>query len=144
MRFSKAAVCGVYGMRYLALLSSGRGNVRIHLGDIAEKTGLSEPNLARIFQHLIRSGLLRSARGSGGGFRLGRDVSRISLLDIIEAIEGPTLNDGCLLTLGTCEIGDDCTVGSTLREAEEAMHRVLRKTTLADLTKPCVQCPKLS
>lgn len=144
MRFSKATIYGVYGMRHLVQLAAGRGDVRVHLSDIAKKAGMSEPNLARIFQHLIRCGLLRSARGLGGGFRLGRDASRISLFDIVEAIEGPSLEDGCLLTLGPCDVGSDCTVGVKLHQAEDAMHSVLRKTTLADLMKPCVQCPKLA
>ena len=139
MRISRAATYAVYGLRHLALQGEGRPTA---LADVAKTAGLPRAHLAKIFQHLVRSRLLRSARGARGGFTLARRPGNITLLDIIEAVDGPALPDGCLLTPGPCRLRGHCRVAPKLREAEASMDKVLKQTTLQHLVRPDVQCPK--
>jgi FeS assembly SUF system regulator len=77
---------------------------------LAEETGLPLPTVQKLVSRLSASGLIESARGSGGGFRLARPPAAITLADIIEAIEGP-------IALATCvdEARHDCAVEGTCR-----------------------------
>src|SRR5262245_31101466 len=59
------------------------------LREISRATAISEAFLAKIFQKLVRSGLVRSRRGFRGGFFLARPASQITLREVIEALEGP-------------------------------------------------------
>ena len=139
MRISRAATYAVYGLRHLALQGTGRPAA---LAEVAQAAGLPHAHLAKIFQHLARSRLLRSTRGAQGGFMLARRPGNITLLDIIEAVDGPALPNGCLLTPGPCRLRGHCQVAPKLREAEASMDKILQQTTLRDLTHPDVSCPK--
>ena len=139
MRLSRAATYAVYGLRQLAMQANGHP---VALASVAKAAGLPKAHLAKIFQHLVKKRILRSGRGVGGGFRLTHSPERITLLDIIEAVEGPSLLDGCLLTPGPCRLRGHCQVAQKLTEAERSMDRVLRETTLQQIIHPEVQCPK--
>ena len=67
-------------------LNSEAGPVR--LADIARRQKISLPYLEQIFGKLRRAGLVKSVRGPGGGYRLGRDAAEISAGEIVEAVEG--------------------------------------------------------
>ena len=139
MRITRAATYAVYGLRHLALQGNGQP---VAIATVAKAAGLPKAHLAKIFQHLAKKRILRSGRGVGGGFKLNGSPEQFTLLDIIEAVEGPSLSDGCLLTPGPCRLTGHCQVAAKLREAERSMDRVLRETTLQMLIHPEVQCPK--
>jgi FeS assembly SUF system regulator len=63
---------------------------------LAEETGVPLPTAQKLMGRLAATGLLTSARGIGGGFRLARDPAQISLTDIIEAVEGPIAMTACV------------------------------------------------
>jgi len=63
---------------------------------LSEETGVPLPTAQKLMGRLAATGLLESARGTGGGFRLARDASAISLADIIEAVEGPIAMTACV------------------------------------------------
>jgi len=139
VRISRSATYAIYGMRHLALTANGSPAA---LAEVARVAGLPRALLAKIFQQLVRKRLLRSVRGARGGFSLGRGPRDITLLQIIEAVDGPAHPEGCLLTPGPCRLRGHCSVASKLREAEDSMDRVLRQTTLNHLVHPEVRCPK--
>ena len=105
------------------------------LTDIAEAVDVSPSLLAKIFQHFNRLGLVTSYRGVGGGFTLGRPAERITLLDIVEAVEGPIRLNRCLVAEGACERDEDCPVHPVWRDAQEKMRKILDEVTLRQLAQ---------
>lgn len=84
---------------------------------------------AKILQDLVKSDLLASTRGRFGGFSLPAQVN-ISLSQIIEAIDGKKLLNGCLLGFGTCSEKNPCVVHHQLKSAREILKLKLNETTL--------------
>jgi Rrf2 family protein len=74
-----------------------------------------------------------SHRGAKGGFSLVNDPSEISLLDIIEAVEGPIAIAPCLDNRQGCDRVEQCEIYYTLDQAQSKMVSVLKNTSLADL-----------
>ena len=89
--------------------------------------------LGKIFQSLAKAGIVKSARGSGGGFSLARLPSEISALDIIEAIEGPIALQRCLDLDEGCEHSRGCALCGLLAEAQDRVKEVFGRSSLSEL-----------
>jgi Rrf2 family protein len=131
VKLSRASTYAFYGLSYLA----GQPPERyVPLSEIREHYGVPDKHLAKIFQQLVRVGILSSARGVQGGFALARPASKISPLEVIEAIEGP-LDVGCLLIGEPCAHDVACQINRVWRRAQHAMLTVLRNATLAEMVQ---------
>jgi len=130
MKLSRASTYALYGLAYIA---GQEGERYVPLSEIHEKRGVPEKHLAKIFQTLVKAGLLVSARGVRGGFSLARSPEAISPLDVIEAIEGRIPDSGCMLLIEECDRDTVCRINSVWRRAQNEMLTVLRSTTIADL-----------
>ena len=120
----------IRGMVYLA----GRPEAEFAmLSEIAVAVDVPKALLAKIFQQFAKVGLVNSCRGAGGGFMLGRPAEKISLLEIIEAVEGPICLNWCLLAEGSCGRDSVCTVHPVWREVQESMRSVLGGVSLKHL-----------
>jgi len=84
---------------------------------------------------LSKKGFVKSTRGPGGGFRLTREPDKISLLDVIEAMEGSIHLNECLIRAGYCERDNVCPVHDVWQEAQERLVGVLSGCSLADLAR---------
>lgn len=100
---------------------------------IAHRQAIPPKYLPQIISELSRAGLLLSVRGYGGGVRLSRSPKEISLLHIIEAMQGK-------LTMFECQIGTyeclnlpNCDLQCAYGKAQSAMERVFRETKLSDI-----------
>jgi FeS assembly SUF system regulator len=84
------------------------GMARVNATSLAQETGVPLPTAQKLVSRLSAAGLIESTRGTGGGFRLSRPPSAISLADVIEAVEGP-------IALTTCVDNDrhDCALDGT-------------------------------
>lgn len=82
------------------------GFARVSATELAAETGLPLPTVQKLVSHLTKAGLLRSARGTGGGIQLARPPAAISLAEIVEAVEGP-------IALTACVDGNDCALESS-------------------------------
>src|SRR5687767_12864522 len=91
-----------YAIRALSELAGRNVNGTVLLGDLLAGTNLPRDFVAKIFQKLVRAGILRSVKGRGGGFALARPQHEICLLEIIAAIEGPQTLDACVVGLERC------------------------------------------
>jgi Rrf2 family transcriptional regulator, cysteine metabolism repressor len=109
------------------LARSGNGTPR-RIKDIAEAQGIPERYLVQILLQLKSVGLVQSARGSVGGYHLVRPADRISVADVITAIDGPADAP----RTATSPAGHD--LGELLRRAWAAEREVLASTTIAQLT----------
>ena len=119
----------------LALVPEGKGLSVEALADFFE---VPSAYLAKQMQLLRRAGIVASVRGKGGGYRLGKTVDAITLLDIVRAIEGPMpafrcteirQNGPCGLKPKDCK--RPCEVASAFAKAEDAYREALKAQTLA-------------
>jgi Rrf2 family protein len=90
--------------------------------------------LTLILAGLVAEGMLVAAHGPRGGYRLARHPAEISLLDIVEAAEGPVTLDHCVLRDGPSDWTDSCPVHDTWARSQAVLLRELAATSLADLT----------
>jgi Rrf2 family protein len=80
--------CG-HALRALDYLAARAGGKPVASGTIAEARGLPERYLAKALKPLVSAGLLRSVKGPNGGHSLARPLSRVTLLEVVEAVDGP-------------------------------------------------------
>lgn len=133
MQFSKKAD---YAIRAMAILSALPPDRTMQAQELAEVGKIPIKFLEQILLVLKRSGLLRSKRGVGGGYRLGRECRLISVADIVEAVDGELM---CFLEeKGYPEFPGSRGIQRCLSEAGEATNGKLRGTSLEDLIRPDV------
>ncbi len=131
MQITRAAEYGVLGLTALARRPLGEV---VMIETLCTEEDIPNSFLGKILQSLAKSGIVKSARGSGGGFSLARTPAEISALEIIEAIEGPIAFQRCLDDELGCEHSGGCALCALLAVAQERVREVFGKTSLADLT----------
>ncbi len=129
LRISEAANLGIHALVFLALKSDG---TPCSAGVIAKGLEASESHLAKVMQRLVAADLVRSTRGAKGGFTIVADPHRTSLLQILEAIDGPMLGSGCLLGRESCLI-HACWLAELEQDAIALVHKHLGSVTLSDV-----------
>jgi Rrf2 family protein len=121
-----------YALRGLVVLTSCPTGATLTLAEIAEAKNLPSTFLAKIFQKLARHGLVVAARGPGRGYTLARSPSSITIYDILESVEGPSLSQQCLLWNRRCADTDPCPLHHHVRVLLPKLDQILRHITLAD------------
>jgi Rrf2 family protein len=101
--------------------------------EISEHEGVPRSFLAKIFQALHKADIVISQRGMGGGFKLARPPAQITLLQIIESVEGRIAFQRCLEDPVGCPKARTCVISKVLARAQNEMKAVFSATTLADL-----------
>ncbi len=124
-----------YGLKGLLFLAQQPPENVYLLSEISRVQRIPEKFLAKIFQRLSKAGLLRSIRGSKGGFSLRKPAREITMLEVIEALEGPVAINRCLLRKGECGEAEACPLYDIWEETQQNLLRVLDRTTMADLVK---------
>src|SRR3954468_9151183 len=122
-----------YAIRGLSELGARGVSGPVMLDELVVGTDLPRDFLAKIFQKLVRNGILKSAKGRGGGFTLAKPQHEITLIDIVEAIEGPQLLDACVVGLEKCNDQMPCSQHDLYKPIRQRLKDYLRTTTLADL-----------
>lgn len=131
MQITRQADYAVRAMLYLAKLEP---NQRAATSEIAEKQKIPPSFLAKIISQLSIAGLIHTSRGARGGVLLSRPSSAISLLDVVEAIDGPISLNECTLTPGICEFSEECPMHKIWCETQDTLVKRLRETTFGYLT----------
>ncbi len=110
---------------------------RLNATLLAEETGVPLPTAQKLVSRLSAAGLIESARGTGGGFRLARPPSAITLADIVEAVEGPIALTTCVETgAHDCCIEENCRVKPHWNAVNDAVRGALAGVSLASLAGP--------
>ena len=110
---------------HLACLEEG---VQASIGEIAEQRLLPEPFVRRLISRLVKGGILATVRGSGGGIRLGRPASEISLLDLVQVMEGPIALNRCVDDDHACPFTTLCPVQTAWTDATRILEAQLAAT----------------
>lgn len=119
-----------YGTLILAHMVNGE---RLSAGDLAERTRLGQPTVAKILKALARAGIVNSALGAHGGYALARPAAEVSAAEVIDALEGPVSITECATGGGSCELETVCGVGSAWQHINLAIRRALDDISLAQL-----------
>lgn len=111
----------------------------VSLAEIAQAQLLSLAYLEQLFGHLRRAGLVASARGPGGGYRLARPAAAITVADIVEAVDEPIRATRCEEGSAGCLGGERCLTHDLWSELGEQIRLFLAHVTLADVVRRQVQ-----
>ena len=130
LRFTRAADYAVRAMLHVGSLPEGSVALR---EDIALAQRIPTTFMAKILRKLVNAGLLRSSRGTNGGFGMARRATVISLLDIVEGIEGPLGLTDCAPGAHRCSFSHNCPASTVWFEVQRGMSAHLRDTTLEAL-----------
>ncbi len=110
---------------------------RLNATTLAGETGLPLPTVQKLVSKLSAAGLIESARGTGGGFRLARPPAAISLADIVEAIEGPIAMSTCADPgRHDCAVESNCRIKPQMNAVNGAVRGVLAGVSLASFVVP--------
>lgn len=129
LRISEAGSLALHTVAILA-----RSGDRLSTQQVAETLQASEHHLAKVLQRLAKAGLVRSARGPGGGFVLTRAPEDITVLEVFEVIEGPLSDPACLFQEPVCD-GKACILGGLLQSVHKSVYNHFARTKVSDLAK---------
>ena len=121
-----------YATLVLAALAESPTRV-LSANELAELAHLELPTVSKLLKPLAHAGLVESFRGSNGGYRLARDPAAISVIEIVEAIEGRVGVTECSGEHSHCEIESHCSVRGKWRDINTVVADALRAVTLSEM-----------
>lgn len=127
---------GDHAVRAAIALAGAWGEGRfVTIDEVATEMDLPRSYTPQILGMLARAGLAESKAGRGGGYRLSRSPAKISMLDVVEAAEGPLGTTRCPLAGGPCRWDDACAVHATWTRATEGVSNALRRSSLHEVAR---------
>lgn len=123
-----------YAIRAMSRLSMVRPDGYVLLDELCEGTDLPRHFVAKIFQELVRKGLLTSAKGRGGGFALASNPQKVTLFDIVKAIDGVEQLDHCVVGMSRCDDNQPCPQHDAWKAIRMQLKDYLQHTTLRDMS----------
>ncbi|MCC5913161.1 MAG: Rrf2 family transcriptional regulator [Balneolaceae bacterium] len=125
----------VYGLRATLYLATKPGGEFTPIKKMSEKLEISFHFLTKILQQLTADGMLESFKGPNGGVRLTKPGSKIKLIDVVLAIDGPKLLTECALGLPGCGLKNPCPLHDKWAETRDSIRDMLQNTSLSDLAE---------
>jgi Rrf2 family protein len=122
-----------YAMRVLVYLSLPDKQGPVAAKVLAKNQDIPNDFAYKILQKLTKAGLTEGYMGSQGGFTLARSPSQITLLEVVEAIQGPVIVRKCCLGLDVCPRRPSCSVSVKLEELQDSLVKFLENITLAEV-----------
>ncbi len=125
-----------YAILVLGALAHRQGEI-LATAQLAELIGLNQPTVAKVAKTLMAADLLETQRGMHGGYRLARRARMISLVQIVEAMEGPILlNDRVVGAQAPCVVSNCCFMSQNWNRVQLAVRNALGDVSLEDLIDP--------
>lgn len=127
----KISTKGIYGLKAIVDLASNSSNDAITLKSISKRQNISERYLEQIFCILKNNKIIKGKKGSKGGYMLERDMSQITVGDILRALEG----DLCIIDLdkNNNDILEKCITDNVWEKINESIANIVDSITLEDL-----------
>lgn len=130
----KISTKGRYGLRLMLDLAVHCDSGLVPLRDISSRQKISEKYLEQIMMLLNRAGLVRSVRGSQGGYMLARPAESITVGDVLRTMEGSLAPVDCVAgDAPSCGMAETCVTIEVWRKLKDAIDQVVDSITLADL-----------
>lgn len=124
-----------YAVRVMVEMAAVPGGQKMQLEALAGATGVRATFLSKILQRLVHEGLVSSHRGTGGGFCLKASAQSVTLLQVIEAMEGPIRLNVCVDEETGCDRKDSCASYSYWLDAQTALKAALGGVSIAELAE---------
>jgi Rrf2 family protein len=124
-----------YAIRCVLYLSKKQDRPIVAVEEISGEMAIPRSFLSKIVQRLTKAGILASFRGMSGGFRLARKPSAITLLDVIEAMQGSVASNKCAIDTMQCGLSCTCIVHPVWVALKKRTEDYLRKVNFANLGK---------
>ncbi len=128
----KLSTKGRYGVKAMVDLAINQGEDPISIKSISQRQNISEYYLEQLFAPLRRAEIIRSIRGAQGGYMLNRDPESVTVLEIMDILEGPIEISDCLET-GACNYIDCCATRTVWIKLKDAINGVMENITLQDI-----------
>ena len=132
MQITRAADYAVRVMVHMASLPPG---TRLQKSALVELSDAPESFLSKVLQRMVAEGFITSWRGAGGGFELAKAPAEVSVLDVVEAVDGPIHLNLCVPGASGCERSLACAVHPVWVEARAELVKVLGRATMDGLAK---------
>jgi FeS assembly SUF system regulator len=125
-----------YAIVVLGVLAHRQGKI-LATAQLAELTGLNQPTVAKVAKTLMAADLLETQRGVHGGYRLAQPAAATSLVQIVEAMEGPIAVNDCVDgAQAPCAVSSCCFVSRNWNRVNLAVRNALSDVSLEDLIDP--------
>jgi Rrf2 family iron-sulfur cluster assembly transcriptional regulator len=124
-----------YAVRVIVYLSGLAPGSRVPTTTISEAAGIPRPFLTKVVSLLVTAGLVSTRRGMGGGVSLARSPEEVTLLQVVEAIDGPILINECLLRPGACELEPNCGARDVWADIQARLVQSLEAVTMKELAQ---------
>jgi len=131
----KISTRGRYGVRLMLELAAHYGKETVTLRQISKDQCISEKYLWHLVPPLKTAGLLRSGRGAHGGYSLAKPPSRITLKDVVTAVEGPLFPTLCAGDPSSCKRSASCASRDIWEEIGKKVGQILSSVTLDELAQ---------
>ena len=128
---------GKYSVRAVLDIAQHSNGAPVPLAAISQREGISLLFLEQLFQRLRKGNIVRSVRGSHGGYVLARDPSEITIGEIVRLIESPLYTSSCFSkeeSVEDCRISSSCVSGAVWKQLAEHVDNFLDSITVADLS----------
>jgi len=125
-----------YGIMLLTLLARDRNGAPRSAREVAARSRLPQPTVSKLLKALAHAGLLETHRGVRGGFRLAKPPEKVSVADIIAALEGPIGITECTAHPGQCGVEPLCPVRTNWGRINRAVLEALHGISLAEMARP--------
>ncbi|HQE04887.1 MAG: Rrf2 family transcriptional regulator [Tepidanaerobacteraceae bacterium] len=131
----KLSTKGRYGLKAMYDLALNYGDEPVSLKSIAERQGISENYLEQLMANLRKAGLVRSIRGAYGGYLLSREPSKITVGDVLRALEGPIGLVDCVLEQDAvkCLKYENCITRTVWEKISDSIVKTIDSITLQDM-----------
>ena len=130
LKLTKKADYGLIALKHLTVVRPRSASAK----EVADRFGVPVPVLSKVLQRLARSGFLASEHGTNGGYRLAGDPDKISVLDVIRAIDGPVFLTSCFTENGDdCEHQERCNIRDPLRRVHDGILALLGNMSITEL-----------
>jgi len=131
--FSKACE---YGIRALTVIAeAGKENRKIGIKELCKAANTPESFTAKILQNLVKRDIISSQKGPTGGFYISKDLNKITLYDIVEAIDGKAIFNKCGLGLTQCNAKKPCPLHTKFEVVRDELNAMCKNNTLQDLVE---------
>ncbi|MCA1762165.1 MAG: Rrf2 family transcriptional regulator [Cryomorphaceae bacterium] len=131
--FSRSCEYGIRATLYIA--SKSRNGERVNLKDIAKEIESPPAFTAKILQILARNGVIESLKGPTGGFIIRDSPEPVRLIEVVSAIDGNQIFEGCGLGLKQCDANFPCPVHDEFSKVRNALKKMLEETVITDISE---------
>jgi Rrf2 family protein len=122
-----------YGLRTLIDLASRGQSGPVSLKELSKDQAISKKYLENIFRMLMQGGMIRSVRGARGGYQLAIDPAQVTLLEILNTIDGPVALLECIRNSAVCNKIKECPTRNLWKDLENHITSFLKQRTLKEL-----------